>query len=1357
MINKTGYFIGLDIGTDSVGWAVTDENYCILKHKGKKMIGSRLFDSAKTAEQRRIFRSNRRRLGRKKQRIQLLQELFADEIAKKDKDFFIRLKNSNLFLEDKDKRLISCNTLFFDQDYKDKDYHKEFPTIYHLRTSLLKNEKQYDARLVYLAIHNIIKHRGHFLYEGSNIENVTSFKNVYNDLTLYLQDSMGITMECLSIEGFEKILKDKQLKKTKKKEELSKICNITKEHENAQQLKAFIGLISGTTEKLNILYDDEQLKDCEKKSVCFEKSYDVDREEYDTILQERAYLLDKLKAIYDWSLLSDILDGGKLNGKQYLSVSKVKIYEKHKEDLRLLKKVIKDQKTDDEYKEIFKVSNSKIFNYPAYIGMNKIKGSKEYVKRCNKESFYKYIGNILEGLEKTEEVNLLLKKLDEGSLLPLQITGGNGVIPYQVHKMELVEILDNASAYLPLLLHKDEESGLTVKDKIIKIFEFRIPYYVGPLNAAFKEKGSNSWIVRKEPGRILPWNFQDKVNLDASAEAFILRMTNECTYLMGEDVLPKNSLLYAEFMVWNELNNVKIRSEKLSVKLKSKIFNELFKTNKKVTQKRLINYLKKEGIEVNSDELTGFDKDFKTSLVAYHDFKNKVNLDMEQYSVQEMVEQIIFWMTIYSDGGKILKRKIKARYAGQLTQEQITQISRLKYSGWGKLSKTFLQDMQGVSTETGECFNIISALRNTNDNLMQLLSYRYTFANIIKERNAEKTPDISNISYDALVKDLYVSAAVKRSIWQTILITEEIKKVMKSEPSKIFIEMARGPEEKKRSTSRKSQLLELYKNIKDEDKDWVKEIEGIEESRFRNQKLFLYYTQMGIDLYTGDKIDLHELLCSEKVYDKDHIYPRSKTKDDSILNNLVLVNTKDNNGKGDRLVPLHIQKKMTPFWRLLKERKLITEEKFHRLTRTHPFTPDELAGFISRQIVETRQSTKAVATLLENIYMNSEIVYVKAQTVSDFRRDYVKQVKVRDLNDYHHAKDAYLNIVVGNVYHSKFTANPYKWITTQKDKVYSLNQMFEFDLMKHEKIIWKKGNKGTIKTVMQMMANNQILFTKYSYCDKGELFHQQMVKATEGKVPAKSKTITDLSKYGGYTSINSAYFMLVESECKGINIRTIESVPLYLVNKFESDKNFVTQYCTNELKLVNPNIRIFKIKKKAKIVINGFPMHISGHNGKQLELHVGAQLIVSEVTEQYIKKLSNYLARNTVRKDKKVLLSIVDKDMLNCKENIELYNTLCLKLSNSIYDKRPNNAVKTLENGRDLFIELTLEEQCVVLGEILHLFQCKPLQANLRLIGGSSSMGRILCNKKISSYKSVKLIHQSPTGLIEQEIDLLKI
>lgn len=55
------YFMGLDMGTSSVGWAVTDEHYQLLRRKGKDMWGIREFEEAATAVERRTHRVSRRR------------------------------------------------------------------------------------------------------------------------------------------------------------------------------------------------------------------------------------------------------------------------------------------------------------------------------------------------------------------------------------------------------------------------------------------------------------------------------------------------------------------------------------------------------------------------------------------------------------------------------------------------------------------------------------------------------------------------------------------------------------------------------------------------------------------------------------------------------------------------------------------------------------------------------------------------------------------------------------------------------------------------------------------------------------------------------------------------------------------------------------------------------------------------------------------------------------------------------------------------------------------------------------------------------------------------------------------------
>lgn len=182
-MNKN-YYLGLDIGTNSVGWAVTDENYNLCRFRGKDMWGIRLFESAEPASDRRLKRSGRRRLRRRNQRIKLLQEIFAKEISNIDETFFIRLNESKLHMDDKSVK--EKHPLFIDEAYNDVHYYGEYPTIYHLRKELIINEEPHDARLVYLAIHHILKTRGHFLIEG-NLGEAKDFNIAFDKLCYALK------------------------------------------------------------------------------------------------------------------------------------------------------------------------------------------------------------------------------------------------------------------------------------------------------------------------------------------------------------------------------------------------------------------------------------------------------------------------------------------------------------------------------------------------------------------------------------------------------------------------------------------------------------------------------------------------------------------------------------------------------------------------------------------------------------------------------------------------------------------------------------------------------------------------------------------------------------------------------------------------------------------------------------------------------------------------------------------------------------------------------------------------------------------------------------------------------------------
>ena len=218
----------------------------------------------------------------------------------------------------------------------------------------------------------------------------------------------------------------------------------------------------------------------------------------------------------------------------------------------------------------------------------------------------------------------------------------------------------------------------------------------------------------------------------------------------------------------------------------------------------------------------------------------------------------------------------------------------MSYHGWGRFSKKFLEEITIPAPETGEVWNLITALWETNENLSQLLGKKYQFSDQIKEYNEEQNNP--TLSYKT-VEEQYVSPAVKRQIWQTLQVIKEIKKVMGKEPERIFVEMARKSQESKRTESRKKHLMDLYKVCKEEEKEIYEKLEKHEEQQLRKDKLFLYYTQRGHCMYSGERIEFDDLWDNTK-YDIDHIYPQSKTMDDS-LNNRVLVKKEYNSKKSD--------------------------------------------------------------------------------------------------------------------------------------------------------------------------------------------------------------------------------------------------------------------------------------------------------------------------------------------------------------------------------------------------------------------------------------------------------------------------
>ena len=1380
MANKTWY-LGLDIGTASVGWAATDTEYKIIRKNKKRLWGVRLFEEAKTAEERRGYRSSRRRLARRKWRLNLLEELFTQEIAKIDSNFFLRLKESQYHYEDKTHQVPYA--IFNDKDYTDKDYYKEYPTIYHLRTKLMTEENP-DIRKVFLAIHHIIKNRGHFLLQGQ------SFKD--GNLNNLIKELLELDILHVGFEVTEEVvdkIADISLEKKTSKDKLNDIKEL---YPKEKQLLEVFRLIFGGKPSLDKLFAIDEYKELDAaiKSVSFkEKIYEEVRHDYEQVLSNYIELLDLAKLVYDSIILSDIKKEGKT-----LSESKVELYNKHRDDLTKLKTLVKnDSKLSEDkkvelYAEIFKEDKDKGANYVNYIRKS------EEGKGCNYEDFKKFLVKELAKLEESAAKDEILRDLELEIFLPLQRTKDNSVVPYQIHKEELVKILDNAVKYHKFLDEKDE-SGYSLREKVIQLLEFRIPYYVGPLNSSKKAKEDGfAWSVRNkgyENTPVTPWNYEKVIDESASAEKFITNLTNKCTYLKGEDVLPKSSLLYSEFALLNELNALKYDGNRISLEARNAIMEKLFKQQgKKVTKTSIKNLLKAEGYIDGKGEITGIDITVKNDLKSYRDFKkilgNKFN--------SEHVENIILWITLYGESRKLIKAKIEAVYGDIYSKEEIAKMSRLVYKDWGRFSRKLLTELVSkklYNEETGECLNIIGAMRQNNILFMELMADRFDYSQQIVKFNKELQEDVTEITPEIL-DDLYVSPAVKRSIWQTIRIVEELKKIIGCAPAKIFVETTRSNQGKKEPTSSREKQLELaYKAVKKDVKELEKEIGAInfdvlndrlsseEQSKLKAKKLYLYYTQLGRCMYSGRTIEIDKLNTTK--YDIDHIYPQSKIKDDSFTNT-VLVEREINAAKSDRY-PLSSDIQ-TPsnrrFWKFLKEKGLITDEKYNRLVRTEEFSDEELSGFIARQLVETSQSVKAVASILGELNPETSICYSKAENVSSFRQNFGKikdgnnksnnneqLVKVREINDFHHAKDSYLNVVVGNVYDTKFTRNVFNFIKDKKDgRKYSLNKVFYENVSDSKTVAWEMDK--TIYQVEKVMNNNNILVTRRIAEKKGELYNATRHKAKKvkkakgvGYVPFKSSdnVLKNILDYGGFNSINIAYFSIVRylliNKQGEINIIRIVPIPVYIENSLQSKRDLFN-YIKKQLddieneKVKNIEIMYEKLREKTLLRLNDFKYISGGKSGNRIYCDSALQILLSEETEKYIKTIIKF--RNWKNENKNGnLWENVSKE-----ENYKLYSKLLEKLNSGIFFNKKSNKFVELneETTRNKFKQLKEEDQIKVLIEILNLLTCKKQPGkDLSLIGMTAS--RDLQNFDLSNLNQFSIIEQSVTGFYEKEITII--
>ncbi len=1234
------YSIGLDMGTGSVGWAVTDEHGKLLHFKKRPTWGSRLFDSAQPASEARVHRGQRRRYIRRRWRLDLLQKLFELEMNEVDSDFFKRLNMS---------RLVEGDPIFNGDSFTKDDYYKRFPTIYHLRAYLIETDEKADLRLVYLALHNIVKHRGNFLREGEKLSAESAKPadalKAFGEAFIAWCETREYVCNCKGkdLTAFAEALANGRLSRSEKAKAIADGLSI--QTEDAAQDKKIAKNLANAMLGLKC-----EFKDVFGEFACETTKIALSEDENLEALQaacpdDCVALLEALCGVYAAYVLQGLLSYAE---GQTISYNMIAKYECYAKDLKVLKALVR---------EFAPKSYETFFRGDTYHDDNPQDASHDYSRakaqgytaydlhKTSYDDFAKEVKKLFVGTaaEQDERYIQMMNAFAEQRFLRRLKTSDNGAIYYQLHLEELRAIIKNQGRFYPFL--KQEAK------KLESLVTFRIPYYVGPLtskNARKDVHGGNrfQWSERKsgmEEAVITPWNWDQVIDKNKSAENFILRMTGDCTYLAGEKVLPKCSLLYEEFCVLNELNGVRFSEDgddwhRLDAAQREGIVRELFHNKRRVSYKDIAEWLVREGDVSKMPEVHGGqgESGLESKMDSYRFFVKDI------FRVQELspsdfkvIEQIILWNTLFEDRG-ILKEKLEDEFGpsgnGMLDATQIKAICKKRFTGWGRLSGKFLTGIK-VTSQTGYSVSIMDVLREGNPNATRRQGETMVLMEVLHDKTLgfEERIEECNREYYAVkgrdlgVNELPGSPAIRRSLNQAIRIVDEIAGIAGHAPANVFIEVTRDDDERKkgkRTTKRWDRIEEALKNLKSE----CAVLADFKELRSAgvdlDERLTLYFVQNGKCLYSGRPINLEKLLAGSGEYEVDHIIPRAYIKDDS-LENKALVYREENQRKTDQLLlDKSVRWKMRETWAALHSAKLIGDKKFNNLMRSE-IKSGALKGFIARQLVETSQMVKLAQALLAVRYPETKIVPVKA-SMSHNLREAAEFIKCREANDYHHAHDAYLACRIGlfiQMRHPDIYDNPIgyehvirKYVSVQAEEFrkthrmpgsagFVINSFMKSGFDKETGEIFRDtwNAEAELEGMRRSLNYRQCYISRMPQEDTGAFWNATVYSPRDPKMGPKLALATkqglDPKQFGGFSSQQFAYFFIYEAQKKGKPCFQFAEVPVWLASRVGAHPEALTEYArglAQENKLEFVRIVRPKILKKQLIELDGERFVITG-------------------------------------------------------------------------------------------------------------------------------------------------------------------
>lgn len=998
-----GYTVAIAQSDTSVGWVMADESGEVVRKGNRPCMGTYTFPAAEHADERRLHRSARRTLERKRARVREVEKVFAPHLGELDPGFLAARRESDRRPGDRAGAARSFDSTAY------AGLWKPYPTMAHLRVAMLEQDRPFDPRLVFDVLVDAMKGRGNFVMDGLDVSSASSelaplLADFAQTAESYFADVLGTTFS-LDLAAAESLFASRRRSALASGLESALALGESDGLKPAPARRQLAKLLAGLSADLSAIDDEVPAK----TTVCLSKEGSLDAW-LDAAGGAPCFsLVEAADRVVQAQAVADVLS---LAPGRSLSYNQVARYERYRADLAQLKSLAHRYCDPASVRLFFggpktrrgaydkaavaaAVKAGENLGYTAYdLNLSLPSAMKSPYENLRASVERLFDGT---GADADPEYEKVIDRLYSGDFLRRIHTTDSRVVPYQLHAEEIRAILSRQGAYYPWLAD--------AAPHLMDVLTSKIPYFVGPLSADNAELGPDgeplrAWAVRKpghERAHVSPWSVAEHIDLPATAEAFMGNLVGECTYLFGEKVLPRQSLVYQRFCLAEELANLRYttdgddrRSLPAEVRAAALAYAE---AHRSVPVRELESLLSSATGQPCRLLVPKGTRTLACSLSSHAFFLDLFGVRGLSSQQERLAEDLTLWCNVYADRATL--RLVLEDRAAYLTPDQVSALCRRPKAGWGGLSARLLTGLSArVGKQEVSVLDVVEhgcpygvKTRGRSMNLMQALSdRRLGFRELIDAENERWASGRAAFSVDSLPG----SPAMRRPIAASLAVLDDLRRETGRPAARIvFLNSARPKPKRpgKPSPRRRKQVQDLYAAYDGpracDLAGLLSELASVGDDELGQDDVYLYFLQLGRCLYTGARLQLSEVLAGRA--DVSAIVPRLYRKDTSLANKALVVEGEGARRGADGLLTADTRRAAIPLWRDLRAHGLMSARKLANLTRSD-FSETVLASHVESQLSETGYSARLFKVAAQSLYPDAEVTCLRASLVSEVGR-----------------------------------------------------------------------------------------------------------------------------------------------------------------------------------------------------------------------------------------------------------------------------------------------------------------------------------------------------------------------------------